>query len=834
MAENTLQYVKIDYASLRDSLLQRIRSKWSLSWNDFLANNFGRILVDLMAWSLSVVAYIVNRAAAENFISTMTLRESAVRVGSLVGYKLRNPVAATVLCEAAVSTPASSAIKLSKGTSINIAISGGNATYELAADYQIAVGATTPESIVLVVDPNAVGPRVLNSQFQATIGSENLDLLDSTVDLTAFVTAGQYILQIGADDSHQHRVIDIIPTENSLQPNRLVIDPPWGDDPTWNEATTNVSLEVIERRVVFVQGQTFTENFSLPSTDSPGFVIRLTRTPVIDNSIVVTVNGIVWPVISTLALADKDAQNVESKILSNGQSAVVFGDGLFGSLPPISAAVSVTYRVGGGIIGNVAVNTINAAIVGQQVGGQVKVTITNTWSPGEGGTDLESLAEARNNIPAFVQTNQRGVTANDYAILASRFSDPTRGQVKFAQAVSNTSNSLLEGNVITVYAWTTGPTGGLIPLSPSLKNALLDYMKTVAIGTDYVVVLDGTTRPAPIAIRFKVTTGFSISDVATSLVETIQAIINANKPGDPIIFSDLVSQLDVVSGVGALTIGTPLSDLSPSSQLEIFVPPDDTFEYTIDLQLVTGQTYQGQIQVFPLTAWCFNVLVGSNQILVIPDTNPGFARLVGDPTTNNLAAYNIGLLADRPVSIDVSMSGDFFFVTDEQQLYRADIVAGSSPTSPTLFWNPVDIGGSYVDLASGKIVVSFKGDAQVVQLSLVTTQGYDNDRTVNLYIGYSGDNSLIKRRQVRSALRSWANGLKIGDSIFAQAIRGASGAILLAASRSNVSDVVLSIPGITGVNRVSLDSPSNSAVRLDASATELLKVGAITINGLTD
>jgi hypothetical protein len=33
---------------------------------------------------------------------------------------------------------------------------------------------------------------------------------------------------------------------------------------------------------------------------------------------------------------------------------------------------------------------------------------------------------------------------------------------------------------------------------------------------------------------------------------------------------------------------------------------------------------------------------------------------------------------------------------------------------------------------------------------------------------------------------------------------------------------------------VNLDSPSNSAVRLDSSATELLKVGAIVLNGLSD
>jgi hypothetical protein len=155
--------------------------------------------------------------------------------------------------------------------------------------------------------------------------------------------------------------------------------------------------------------------------------------------------------------------------------------------------------------------------------------------------------------------------------------------------------------------------------------------------------------------------------------------------------------------------------------------------------------------------------------------------------------------------------------------------------TPTLTWSKTDVGGSYVDLYTGKLTISFKAAARsVVKVKLITAQGYETDRTINLYIGYSGENSLTKRRAIRTAIRSWANGFKIGGSIFAAAIRGTTGDVILAASKSNVSDVVLSTQGITGVNRVALDSPSNSAIRIDAAATELLKVGVISLNGLTD
>src|SRR6056297_1584424 len=94
--ESILTYLKLDYETHRDALLDRVRSRWSASWNDFLASNIGVLFVDLVAWSTATVAYVLNRVAGENFVSTMTLRESAVRLGSLTNYKLRGATAATL------------------------------------------------------------------------------------------------------------------------------------------------------------------------------------------------------------------------------------------------------------------------------------------------------------------------------------------------------------------------------------------------------------------------------------------------------------------------------------------------------------------------------------------------------------------------------------------------------------------------------------------------------------------------------------------------------------------------------------------------------------------
>jgi hypothetical protein len=833
MVQNTLQYVTVDYAAHRDSLLQRIRSRWSLSWNDFLANNFGRIIVDLIAYSVTVLAYLINRAVAENFISTMTLRESAVRIGSLVEYQLHNAIAAAVACEAMTSSEVTESTLLAKGTVITVVSPSGSLPFELAEDYTIEPGTNSPSQLILTIDPFLSGDQTLNSKFVVTVGSENIDLIDSAVDLSTLVSTGQYLTAIGADFTHAHRIVDVIAAPGAAALNRLVVSPAWGET-GWSETSGTISATITERRVSFVQGQTFSESITTPATEVSNYVIRLSKADVIENSVSVTVNNTAWDVLKSLSNSDSEATAVITRLLSSGETSIVFGDGVFGALAPTSANVTVTYRTGGGAVGNIGVGLVNSTVIGQQSAAQVVINITNTWSPGEGGADAESLSEARSNIPAFIQANRRGVTAGDYSALAIQFNDPTYGQVKFARTTVSGTNSLLEGNVVSIYAWTTGPSGGLIPLTPGLKGALSAYLKGVAIGTDYPVVQDGTTRPAPISARVRVRSGSSIVSVENAVNERILDIVKANKPGDPINFSDLISELSNVTGVAALNLATPLTDLNTTNANEIFTVPDDTFSYDIELKLLDGYTYVGQLPVTPLTAWCFNVGIDGNQALVIPDTKAGRARLIGDSTDGGLATYDVGLLANRPAVLTADLRGNFYYATDVEVLYRVDRLSDSSLTNPTLFWNEVDEGGSYVDLNSGRLVVSFKSDARTVTFNLTTVNGYDVERTVNLFVYYSGDNSLNKRREIRAAIRSWASGLKIGDALFSSAIRGTSGNIILSASRSNVTDVVLSVPGVLKVNQVQLDSQSNSALRLDAASTELLKIGSISVNNFLD
>ena len=90
--------------------------------------------------------------------------------------------------------------------------------------------------------------------------------------------------------------------------------------------------------------------------------------------------------------------------------SIRFGDGIFGEMPDVGSVFRVTYRVGGGAVGNVAANSINKTIAGLQV--------TNPLAA-VGGADAETPDHVQQNAPyAFSAQQFRAVRSEDYQAAA--------------------------------------------------------------------------------------------------------------------------------------------------------------------------------------------------------------------------------------------------------------------------------------------------------------------------------------------------------------------------------------------------------------------------------
>ncbi len=784
--ESTLRYVKFDFQSHRDALLQRVRARWPLAWNDFLNNSFGMVLVDLVAWSTATLAFLVNRVAGEMFVGSMTLRESAVRLGANVGYQLRGPTPAVVSCEATLTTAQSALVTIARNTVIRT--SDNNALpFECVRDYTIEPGELSPKETVVDIAPGLSGAHTLAAYCRVTSGSSNVDLTDSAIDLAQYVEAGQ-VFQVQGEAT-EYVIEGIEAASNALSNNRLVLASAYVG------TTASVAATVYDKRIQFVQGLTITDRFVSPEAETPNYAVKVSRLPVIENYAAVTVNGEAWTLVQNLAGARGTDKVYVVRTFTTGDTVVQFGDNAFGMQIPTEAVIEVSYRVGGGEAGNVELNTISTSITGlmQSLNSPVTVTLQNQTSTGQGGREAETLEEARTSIPYFVRTNDRAVTLDDYQTLAQLYAHPEYGSVAYARATVRTENALLEGNVVSIYAWTTGATGGLVTLSPPLKQTLVDYLQTKAVGTDYVQILDGDARPVPLSLRFKTFSGFSVTDTKALVDAVIRQAINALRPGQPLIYSDLVRSLDATYGVDNINMATPLSDLSPSSTIELFTAPQTDYVYTLARNGVGSPVasapdgynislYQAQMPVFPVSAWSFRLFLGANELTVVSGLKPGQALLLGSNLSVNLEQ-------------------------DEALNY---------------------VYSSTVNLLTGMISLWLVGAPGDLTMKLIPVTGYSSERVVNVYVGYTGDNTQTKRREIRSALRSWSDNLAVGSTLYGVPVSGVT------SSFSCIQNVVASVLGVESVNRVALDTPGNTAERITALDYELLKIGNVVINNQID
>lgn len=778
MASN-LTYLKIDFESHKSALIQRVRSRWPTVWNDFMAGSLGILLIDIIAWSTATLAFVINRAAAENFITTMTLRESAIRLGAFAGYNLRGPSPSTLLCEATLQNPAVQPVTISQGTLVRAGLA--SLPFEVQQNYTINAGNVAPENSIVTFGAGLSGSNVVSSNVTTTGGSAYVDVVDTTVDLTQLVQIGQTFRQTPAIAGEQIYTIQSIESApGAASNNRMVIAPAWsGQIANTVDAgvTSAVPGEVYDRRIALIQGQTIMDSFVTPGVESPCYTLKLSMTPVIDDSASVTVNGELWSQVTSVMVESGDSQVYQVKTLPSGETVIQFGDGTFGSVVPTEAAITATYRVGGGTAGNIGIGTVNTTITASSGNTVLSVPLTNAYAAGEGGQDPETLDEARASIPAFIQTNDRAVTIKDYQTIAQGFSDPQYGSVTYARASTSTANSLLQGNIVNVCAWATGA-DGLVPLQPQLQASLQSYLQSKAVGTDYVMVINGENVIIPLSLRFMVSNGFDVFTVQTMVSSMIDSVVSELVPGETLGYSGLLTTIAGVNGVASVDMATPISDIIPTNPLELLTAPNDSYNYVLDAAANSdGVSYTSQMPAAPLRAWSFAVSLNGTQITVIPDVVAGQARLVCDSVLNPNYSSVVNLWTG------------------------------------VVTWYPV-ISGSQLSV------------------NLISVQGYNRVRPVNLYVGYTGDLSQAKRQAVRAALQEWSSNLQIGGSIFAGNTANAPTYSIsgIPASLSNVAAVVYAVGGITSISRVALGSPSSTDTRVTAMAYEMLQVSNIVLN----
>jgi predicted phage baseplate assembly protein len=240
----------------------------------------------------------------------------------------------------------------------------------------------------------------------------------------------------------------------------------------------------------------------------PGLILRPPGADQSTGSDVVVVTELgatigAWTLRATLAFSEAAQQDYMIQIDEDDRASVIFGDGVFGAIPPQGALIRATYRIGGGVAGNVPAGAIITVVNAPQLallGGAV----TNP-GPATGGAEREAIEHAVAHAPAVFRSLQRAVTAADYEALALSF----KGVGKVRAVATG-------WNQVTLFVAPAG--GGKV--SDVLEASLKAYLEDKRMLSQLVEVSDVDYVPIRVTAEIAIQTFY----VATDVVAQVQQV----------------------------------------------------------------------------------------------------------------------------------------------------------------------------------------------------------------------------------------------------------------------------------------------------------------------
>jgi hypothetical protein len=246
---------------------------------------------------------------------------------------------------------------------------------------------------------------------------------------------------------------------------------------------------------------------------------------------------------------------------------LIFGDNVHGVAPSAGASISFTYRKGGGIRGRIGAGVIDATRSIFDDASRVSTVIRfRNIVPSSGGSDRETILEAKKRAPREYAVRNNLVTAEDYAQACLSFAHPTYGTIK--KAVSALFSNI-NANQVRLYVLAEGYSSKPVTASLGLKSALKTYLEQSNVLTDQVLIYDGSVKLVDVEINVIVSRGADASTVKEKVESSITAFFEIGNwdMGQPLFTSNLVKQLESIEGIAYIDLFKPANNILPNKQI---------------------------------------------------------------------------------------------------------------------------------------------------------------------------------------------------------------------------------------------------------------------------
>jgi len=259
------------------------------------------------------------------------------------------------------------------------------------------------------------------------------------------------------------------------------------------------------QNVRFTQGRFVTINRN--SSSAPYQTILFSDNLAV-NTLSVFVSNVQWTQIASLRLAGPNDQVYTYRQVANNMHLIMFGDNTNGAIPTNGATITVSYKSGGGSLGNInATDVINTI----EVSPSSRITGVTNVTAAIGGADPESNDSIRVNAPLVSKLFGRLVSTTDVTNYCNAYPGVARAQA-FAGG----------GSLVNIYVV---PQGGGQPTQALIASLQADVSTRLPVGFYCVVSAPNYVAPT-INITISVDPSYVPSQVATDVANAILNLIN--------------------------------------------------------------------------------------------------------------------------------------------------------------------------------------------------------------------------------------------------------------------------------------------------------------------
>ena len=248
--------------------------------------------------------------------------------------------------------------------------------------------------------------------------------------------------------------------------------------------------------IVGLEGRTRTDAHA--GTGEVNQFYRLSFGPVIWGSVRLSVDGTMWDQVDYFT-DSQPRREYRVEYDANYNAYILFGNNRAGISPSVGSQIQIIYRTGGGVVGNIVTGSVelqrNYLVPGLDF--RAPVTFRN-YTRGEFGYDGDSIEDIKRKLPAYLRTQDRVVTSDDFDTFVNQFSTPYNGII--GKATSTVRNYGCAANIIDIYILARDGTDGLIEASNDLKVALQQALETKKMMTDLICIKDGEIIEVDVSI----------------------------------------------------------------------------------------------------------------------------------------------------------------------------------------------------------------------------------------------------------------------------------------------------------------------------------------------